>query len=142
MAKNHGLQVGIEVKIEDNPIFEDLGSAYESWRRSALNWLQSGLSEEEAEKRLQAQFGLQWAWADSIATEAKQCFDQLETAKENRICQLKERIKAKTKKAKTILKELEKRLTKPFKAQQELDKFQKQLMGLKSKALKISCTEN
>ena len=99
--------------------------SYESWRRSALNWLQSGLSEEEVEKMLQAQFGLQWAWADSIATEAKQCFDQLETAKENHISQLKERIKAKAKKAKTTLKKLEKRLKKTFKTQQEIDKFQK-----------------
>lgn len=138
MAKNHGLQIGIEAKIEYHPIFEDLGSAYESWRRSAFTLLQSGLSEEEIEKRMQAQFTLQWAWADSIATEAKQCFDQLETASSNQISQLKERIKAKTKKAKTTIKELEKLLTKPFKAQHELDKFQKRLMGLKSKVIKIS----
>ncbi len=35
------------------------------------------------EKRLQKQFGIQWAWADSIAKEAQQCFEQLKTAKMN-----------------------------------------------------------
>ena len=68
MAKNHGLQVGIEAKIEYHAAFEDIGFFYEQWRRTAVNWLQSGLTEDEVEKRLQSEFDLQWAWADSIAT--------------------------------------------------------------------------
>lgn len=137
MSKKHGQQIGIEAKIEYHPIFEDLGTAYESWRRTALNWLQSSLDETQVEKRLQAQFNLQWAWADSIATEAKQCFDQLTTAKDNQIIQLKDKIKAKTKAAKLKLKELTKRLKKPFKSAVDKAAFKNELMGLGSKVFKI-----
>ena len=97
MANIHGLQIGIEAKIEYHAAFEDIGLFYEKWRRTAVNWLQSGLTEGEVEKRLQSQFDLQWAWADSIATEAKQCLDHLATAKQNQIGQVTDRIKAKTK---------------------------------------------
>lgn len=114
MTKNHGLQVGVESKIEYHAVLEDLGSAYEQWRRTAVNWMQKGLTEDEVEKRLQRDWGMQWAWADSIATEAAQCLAQLKTAKENQISQLKDRIKAKTKKARQVLKDLEKRQNKPF----------------------------
>ena len=106
MGKNHGQSIGIEAKIEYHSALESLGFYYESWRRSALNWLQNGLSESEVEKKLQREFNLQWAWADSIATEAKQVFDQLTTAKQLHIEQIKQRIKAKTQKAKKTLKVL------------------------------------
>ncbi len=95
MAQSHGLQVGIEAKIDAHPALEEIGSFYEQWRRTAVNWLQSELTEDQVEKRLQSEFNLQWAWADSIATEASQCLEQLASAKENQISQLKDRIKAK-----------------------------------------------
>jgi hypothetical protein len=53
MARSHGVQVGIEAKIQYHPTFEILGFNYKSWRRTALNWLQSRLSEDEVEKCLQ-----------------------------------------------------------------------------------------
>lgn len=59
MAKLHGFQVGIEAKIEYHPALEDLGACYESWRRTAVNWLQKGMSEEDVEKRLQKDFNIQ-----------------------------------------------------------------------------------
>lgn len=136
MGRCHGSQVGIEAKIEYHTAFEDIGFFYEQWRRTAVNWLQSGLTEDEVEKRLQSEFDLQWAWADSIATEAHQCLDQLTSAKENQIAQIKDRIKAKTKKAKTTLKQLERRIKKAF-TRSDADKFQNELMGLKSKVTKI-----
>ena len=114
MAKKHGQSIGIETKIQDHPILDTIGFYYESWRRTSLNWLQQGLTESEVEKKLQLEFNLQWAWADSIATEAKQTFDQLTTAKKLHIEQIKQRIKAKTKKAKQVLKTLEKRIRKPL----------------------------
>jgi IS605 OrfB family transposase len=113
MGKNHGQSIGIEAKIEYHSALESLGFYYESWRRTALNWLQTGLTEAEVEKKLQREFNLQWAWADSIATEAKQTFDQLTTAKQLQIEQIKQRIKVKTKNAKQTLKILEKRIKKP-----------------------------
>ncbi|GGA32193.1 hypothetical protein [Okeania sp. KiyG1] len=82
MAKSHGSLTGIEAKIEYHPAFEELGALYESWKRSAVNWMQTEkLSESELEKRLMKQFNIQWAWADSIATEARTCLNQLKTAK-------------------------------------------------------------
>jgi hypothetical protein len=50
MGKNHGQSIGIETKIGDHPALESLGFYYESWRRIALNWPQTGLTESEVEK--------------------------------------------------------------------------------------------
>lgn len=136
MARRHGLQVGIEAKIEYHVAFEDIGFCYEQWRRTAVNWLQSGLTEEEVEKRLQSEFDLQWAWADSIATGASQVTEQLASAKEHQISQLKDRLTAKIKKAFVTLKQLEARIKKAF-TRTEADKFPTQLMGLRSKVAKI-----
>ncbi len=65
--KSKGQLVGIEAKIEYSPALDDLGFFYESYRRTALNWLQSGKTETEVEKQLQAQMNLPWAWADALA---------------------------------------------------------------------------
>lgn len=54
MARRHGLQVGIESKIEEHPAWDDLGELYEKCRRTATNWLQSRLTEEQVEKRLES----------------------------------------------------------------------------------------
>jgi IS605 OrfB family transposase len=145
MAKSHGTQVGIEAQIDYHRALEILGIKYESWRRTALNWLQSGLSEDEVEKRLQKDFDIDWAWADSIATEAKQCLDQLTTAKELNIDRIKEQIKKKLKRAKDTLKTLEKQLTsatkKGFPTHQDKQKFDTKLLGLKSKTKKIAALQ-
>lgn len=138
MGKKHGQLLGIESRIESHPALEAIGAFYESCRRTALSWLQQGLSEIEVEKKLQKEKGLQWAWADSIATEASQTYDQLLTASQNQIADLKTRIQAKTRKATKVLKDLEKRLKKPFQTIQNKDKFKNNLLGLKSKILKIS----
>jgi IS605 OrfB family transposase len=148
MGKNHGQLIGIEAKIEYHSALESLGFYYESWRRSALNWLQNGLSESEVEKKLQREFNLQWAWADSIATEALATFNQLTTAKQLHIEQIKQRIKVKTKKAKQTLKVLEKRIKKPSPLSSPLakggwgdEKTAKEILGLKSKVAKIISLE-
>ncbi len=64
--------VGIEAKIEYYSALDDIGFFYESHRRTAVNWLQSGLEESQVEKRLQSEFNLPWVWADAIALEARQ----------------------------------------------------------------------
>ncbi len=142
MGKKHGLLLGIEAKIEYHPTLEALGVFYEALRRKALNWLQSGLieselNESEVEKRLQKEYGIQWAWADSISNEAKQTLDQLKTAKDNNIIALKERIKAKEKKASETQKYLTKQLKKGFRTVEEREKFKVTLLGLKQKVLKV-----
>ena len=138
MVKKHGALLGIEAKLSYHPVLEVIGELYESMRRIAINWLQHGLTETEVEKRLQKEFNIQWAYADSMATEAKQTYDQLKTAKQNNITALKERIKAKEKNSKNILKSLEKQFKKGFTNFQEKDKFQNKLLGLKQKVLKLN----
>ena len=135
MGKNHGLRVGIESKIEYFPALDVLGSAYESMRRTGLNRMQSGWSENDIEKRFQAEFNIQWAWADSLAAEVKQTFDQLSTARKLNISRLTEQIKKKTAKAKTTLKAL-------LKVKLPTPKQWNQLLGLKSKVLKIQALKS
>ncbi len=143
MAKSHGSLTGIEAKIEYHPVFEELGELYESWKRSAVNWMQTEkLSESEVEKRLMKQFNIQWAWADSIATEARTCLDQLKTAKNNNITKLELQIQAKKTAAKKLITKLEKTLKlatkKGFPHLQARNNFLHQLLGLKSKIQKIA----
>ncbi|NES78727.1 MULTISPECIES: hypothetical protein [unclassified Okeania] len=143
MAKSHGSLTGIEAKIEYHPVFEELGELYESWKRSAVNWMQTEkLSESEVEKRLMKRFNIQWAWADSIATEATQCLNQLKTAKDNNITKLELQIQAKTTAAKKLITKLEKTLKlatkKGFPHLQARNIFFHQLLGLKSKIQKIA----
>jgi IS605 OrfB family transposase len=125
-----GHQIGIEAKIEYSAVLDVLGNKYESIRRSGLNDMQRGMSEKEIEKEYQSRFNLQWAWADSIAREVQQTYSQLKTAKQINITRLKEQIKKKTQKAKLILNRLSK-------VKNPQDKQKKELLGLKSKILKI-----
>lgn len=138
--KTRGQLVGIEAKIEYAIILDDLGFFYESHRRTAVNWLQSGLKERQVEKRLQSEFNLPWAWADAIALEAKQTYDQLKSARDNQIALLKDRIKAKTKHAKQTVKDLEKQLklaAKKGMTPKAYQRFENKLKGVKSKIWKI-----
>ena len=125
-----GLRVGIEAKIKYNPILDALGNKYESIRRTGLNDMQRGMSENQIEKTYQSRFNLQWAWADSIATEVKQTYSQLKTAKKLNLTLIKEQIKKKTKKANAIFKSLSK-------VKNPTSKQQNQALGLKSKLIKI-----
>jgi len=92
--------------------------------------MQRGMNENELEKKYQSRFNLQWAWADSIATEVKQTYSQLATAKNLNIARIKEQINKKIKKAKEIYRRLSKLKVPTFKQQQLA-------LGLKSKLLKI-----
>ena len=128
--QNSGLRIGIEAKIEYNLILGLLGNHYESIRRTGLNDMQKGMSEDEIEKSYQSRFNIQWAWADSIAREVKQTYKQLTTAKKLNINRLTEQIKKKTKNALAVLKTLSK-------VKYPTPRQQNQALGLKSKILKI-----
>ncbi|MDJ0534478.1 MAG: hypothetical protein QNJ70_18695 [Xenococcaceae cyanobacterium MO_207.B15] len=130
-----GLRIGIEAKIKYNQILDVLGLKYESMRRTGLNDMQHGMSENEIEKSYQSRFNIQWAWADSIAREVKQTHSQLTTAKKLNIARIKEQIKKKTKKAQKIFKSLS-HIKNPTVKQKN------QLLGLKSKLLKIQSLKN
>ncbi|NET43032.1 hypothetical protein [Okeania sp. SIO2B3] len=143
MGKSHGSLTGVETKIEYHPAFEELGTLYESWKRSGVNWMQTEkLSESSVEKHLQKKFNIQWAYADLIATEARTCLNQLKTAKNNYITKLELQISAKTTATKKLIIKLEKTLKlatkKGFPHIQARKKFFHQLLGLKSKIQKIA----
>ena len=83
------IMFGVESKLQSHPFLEDWGKFYQSIFRTAVNALQKGLSEDQIEKSFQSRFGIQWAWADSIATDASATIKQLTTSKQNRIESLK-----------------------------------------------------
>ncbi|NEO58153.1 MAG: transposase, partial [Okeania sp. SIO3B5] len=87
-------------------------------------------------------FNIQWAWADSIATEARTCLNQLKIAKNHHISKLELQIQAKTTATKKLIIKLEKTLKlankKGFPHIQARKKFQNKLLGLKSKIHKIA----
>ena len=114
---------------------------YESIRRTALNDLQKGKSEKEIEKTDQELFSLQWAWSDTIATDANSTFKQLKTAKKQNIARYQEQIKKKIKKAKIVSRNLVSELKNAQKegmTHRHYHKFSLRLLGLKSKINKIA----
>ena len=127
--------LGMESKIEFHPFLEDWGNYYQSLLRRALNDRQKGLSETEIEKTYQIRFDIQWAWADSLATNASQVYDQLTTAKENQIDQIKTDIKAGLTKASQTLEELENAYLNP--TSKKSRNLTKKLLGLKSKLKRL-----
>jgi IS605 OrfB family transposase len=126
---------GIEAKIEEHPFLEDWGNTYQSLLRTALNDRQKGLTEAEIEKTYQKQFNIQWPWADSLATNASQVYEQLITAKENRIEQLETDLKSGLEKVKETLTDLEKAYESP--SRKNTHNFEKKLLGVKSKWARI-----
>lgn len=130
---------GIEAKIDYHPFFEDWGNLYQSILRSALNDLQKGLSESVIERTYQKRFDLQWAWADSMATSASGIYEQLKTAKENKIESLKIDLSSGWEKVGSKLEELEDAYNNP--TPESLSNFEKELLGLNSKIKRLTRLE-
>jgi IS605 OrfB family transposase len=126
---------GIESKIEYHPFLEDWGNTYQSLLRTALNDRQKGLTEGEIEKTYQKRFNIQWAWADNLATNASQVYDQLVTAKENQIEQIETDIKSGLEKVQETLTDLE--LAEQYPTRKNTRNFEKKLLGVKSKLERI-----
>jgi len=122
---------GIESKIEFHPFLEDWGNSYQSLLRTALNDRQKGLSEKEIEKNYQTKYNIQWAWADSLATNASQVYEQLVTARENQINQIETDIKTGLNKVCQVLEDLENAVHNP--TRKNTRNFQKKTLGVKSK---------
>lgn len=123
--------IGIESKIEYHPFLEDWGNDYQSLLRRALNDRQKGISETEIEKSYQKKYHIQWAWADSLATNASAVLDQLTTAKQNQIEQIETDLRAGFIKVKAEIEALENAYNNP--TQPNLRNFNKRLLGVKSK---------
>ncbi|MGK7943358.1 MAG: IS200/IS605 family accessory protein TnpB-related protein [Microcystaceae cyanobacterium] len=126
---------GIEAKIEYHPFLKNWGDTYQSLLRMALNDRQKGLTEIEIEKQLQKKFNIQWAWADSLATNTSQVYGQLVTAQENQIEQIETDLKSGLEKVKETLTDLEKAYESP--SRKNTRNFEKKLLGVKSKLARI-----
>ena len=122
---------GIETKLPEHIFLEDWGNYYQSIIRSGLNDMQRGMSEEDIEHTYQKRFNIQWAWADSIATQVSSTFAQLTTAKENQLNELTEDIKKGKEKVTQAIENLTKTLATPTK--KGLKGFDKKLLGIRSK---------
>lgn len=102
-----------------------------------MNLLNKGKSEAQVEKILQTEFGLAWAWADSISTLAKATYDQLITAKENRSEELESDIKSGWKYIQEEAEKLEESIAKFSGKPQQGKRIEKKLLGLNSKAERL-----
>lgn len=136
-----GRMVGIEAKLSDHvensvTFLEDWGEYYQSILRAGVKQMLDGASESEISKEFQDSFDIQWAWADSVVTEATQRVTQLKTARANQIKQLESSIKSAIKNVTKRIKALEKKTKKPL---APLDVFfiEKERVGLKSKLERI-----
>ena len=133
--KRHKLCLGWESRLPEHPFLEDWGERYQSIFRTAVNALQNGATEDQIEKSFQGRFGIGWAWADSIATDANATIKQLTTSKKNCIEALKVDIESGKKAASETITKMEFQLENPTK--KNMLGFAKRLMGLESKINRI-----
>jgi hypothetical protein len=99
--------------------------------------MNKGATEEQIEKEFQVRFNIQWAWADSVATEIKQKFEQLTTARKNQIADITARIKSATKYCKEEITLLEKLFKKPV-PKSKRNWIERQLLDIRSKIRRIA----
>ncbi|BAZ13113.1 transposase, IS605 OrfB family protein [Calothrix sp. NIES-4071] len=125
------LRVGIEARIDYHPFLDDWGDRYQSIMRTALNALLQGQSEDNIEKSFQSRFDIDWAWADSIATDAKGIFDSLIEARALKIKALNDDLVAGWKSVATTIELMSQQLANP--TRKNMKGFAKRLMGTKSK---------
>jgi IS605 OrfB family transposase len=142
--KTPQIMFGVESRLPEHPFLEDWGERYQSIFRTAVNALQNGATEDQIEKSFQGRFGIGWAWADSIASNANATIRQLTTSKQNRIEALKVDIEIGKKVASEIITKMELQLeswagnhcqSNPTK--KNMLGFAKRLMGLESKIDRI-----
>lgn len=136
-----GKMVGIEAKLSDHAnksiiFLEEWGQYYQSILRTGVTRMLTGTPEDEIEKYFQDRFDIQWAWADSIATESAQKVGQLKTARANHIKQLESSVKSAIKNVTSRLKALEKKTKEPL-TLLDLQFIEKELLGLNSKLERI-----
>ncbi|WP_127082922.1 transposase [Dulcicalothrix desertica] len=134
-TRNPQLRIGVEAILPYHSFLSDWGDRYQSIMRTALNALQSGQSEDDIEKKFQGKFDIDWAWADSVASDAKGIFDQLTTARDLRIKALDDDIKAGWKSVALTIELMEQQLANP--TRKNMKGFARRLMGLESKISRL-----
>ncbi|GJD20241.1 hypothetical protein RIVM261_051970 [Rivularia sp. IAM M-261] len=129
------LRIGVEAKLPYHSFLSDWGDKYQSIMRTALNGLQNGQSEDDIEKTFQRKFDIDWAWADSVASDASGTFDQLKTARDLRIKALNDDLTAGWKSVAATIELMEQQLANP--SRKNMKGFARRLMGLESKVSRL-----
>jgi IS605 OrfB family transposase len=130
------IMFGVEAALPDHTFLEDWGAEYQSLFRKSVNLFQAGKSEDDIEKLLQTgDRRVPWAWADSIANDAKGTFAQLEEARERRIAEMQQDIKKGREKAAEVNQELEDALKSP--TRKNMRGWEKKMLGNKSKIKRL-----
>ena len=129
------LRIGVEAKLPYHSFLSDWGDKYQSIMRTALNGLQNGQSEDDIEKTFQRKFDIDWAWADSVASNASGTFDQLKTARDLRIKALNDDLTAGWKSVAATIELMEQQLANP--SRKNMKGFARRLMGLESKVSRL-----
>ncbi|MEM9923360.1 MAG: IS200/IS605 family accessory protein TnpB-related protein [Cyanobacteria bacterium P01_D01_bin.50] len=131
-------RVGIEAKIGSkdsvHPFVFHWADNYQSLYRRGVKDLNAGQSKSNLSKSYQKEFDVQWAWVDSLLTDAGGTIEQLKSSLENQIDDLVVDIASGKEKAQRLIEQVEKELAEPTKKGHK--RVPKLLMGIRSKLLK------
>ncbi|MEM6753837.1 MAG: IS200/IS605 family accessory protein TnpB-related protein, partial [Cyanobacteria bacterium P01_C01_bin.38] len=126
------LRRGIQAKLgKVPPSLEIWGEKYQSVFRKAINLLQAGKTKKDLSRLLQVEHNIQWAWIDSLLTDAQGTFEQLKASKDNQISDLKNDIASGKTKTEKLIYKLEDILDKP--TLKNIKTVDKKLRGIRSK---------
>ena len=129
------LRRGMEAKISSkSPFIEEWGEDYQSIFRKIVNKMQKGETKKKLSSPLQKELNCQWAWIDSLLTDAQGTIEQLKASRNNQIEDLKSDIKSGEERASQMIAEIQEALEKPTKKNQK--GISKKLKGIKSKLIK------
>lgn len=131
-------RVGVEGKIGSeetvHPLVLRWAEEYQSIYRSAAKDLNNGKSKSDLSKYYQKKYNVQWAWIDSLLTDAGGTVEQLKASLENQIEELEVDIATGKERARNLVEQVEKELAEPTK--KGYKRVPKLLMGIRSKLLK------
>lgn len=131
-------RIYVEAKIGSEeaipPFITHWSEEYQSIYRSGAKDLNAGKSKSDLSKSYQKKYDVQWAWVDSLLTDAGGKVEQLKASLENRIEELEVDIATGKEKAQSLIDQVEKELAEP--TRKGCKRVPKLLMGIRSKLLK------
>ena len=134
MHRRVGIESKIGIKNKIHPFVPHWAADYQSMYRRGAKDLNSGQSKSNLSKSYQKEFDVQWAWVDSLLTDAGGTIEQLKSTLLNQIEELEVDIQSGKERAQNLIEQLEKELAEPTKFGYK--RVPKLLMGIRSKLLK------
>lgn len=131
-------RIGVEAKIGSestvHPFILHWARDYQSIYRSGAKELNQGKSKADLSKSYQKKYDVQWAWVDSLLTDASGTVEQLKASLENQIEELQVDITTGKEKTQSLIELVEKEFSEPTK--RGYKRVPKLLMGIRCKLLK------